>query len=377
MKRFFSILGVILTALASSEVMAQPKGSAATERLAKLFDPKVIGIVASLQGEYHGGTGAKKLGVQVVARGDDHFHALVFTGGLPGDGWDGKAYAFLDRGALKDGKVAFRSAPEAAEAIALMLSETGIEGTKAGDKVALTKVERKSPTLGQAAPSGAIILFGGKDLSEWQDRSEMEPSTSPVLYNGSLLAGLETKRKFKDYTLHLEFMHGFEPENIPWRRADSGVYLHQRYEVAIGDSFGFDFDLTGWDGPVAPSFFAARLLKGEKFAVFNGTKSKTPPVMCGSIFRSAPKVPNYCYPPLAWQTLDIDFRAPRFDEAGKKTEPAMVSSKLNGLAVVDQQKVGGPTAHGAKGDVAEASIWLQGYQRTVLFRNIWLVEKKQ
>lgn len=170
-------------------------------------------------------------------------------------------------------------------------------------------------------------------------------------------------------------MHGLEPENIPWRRADSGVFLHDRYEVAIGDSFGFDFDLTGAAGPTAPTFFAQRLLK-EKFAVFKGVKSTVPPAMCGSVFRSSAKVPNYCYPPLTWQTLDIDFRAPRFDDAGKRTEKPLISVKLNGLVVVHRETVNGPTAHGGRGDVPEAPIGFQGYQRTVLFRNIWLVETK-
>ena len=59
------------------------------ERLQKLFDPKVIGAEATLQGEYRGKAGTKTFAAQVVARGDRRFHALVFPGGLPGDGWDG------------------------------------------------------------------------------------------------------------------------------------------------------------------------------------------------------------------------------------------------------------------------------------------------
>ena len=345
------------------------------ERLQKLFDPKVIGAEATLQGEYRGKAGTKTFAAQVVARGDRRFHALVFPGGLPGDGWDGSTYAFLESAALADGVASFRSLGK--DDLSASLGDSGFALTTKDDgKVTLAKVSRKSPTLGQAAPEGAVVLFDGKNLSAFQEKSTMEPGAAPTLFDGSLLAGAETKQSFKDYRLHLDFMHGFEPENIPWRRADSGVYLHQRYEVAIGDSFGFDFDLTGTAGPIAPTFFAERLLKGEKFAVFKGARSTTPPVMCGSIFRSSPKVPNYCVPPLAWQTLDIEFRAPRFDPSGKKTDPAVVSVKLNGLVVVDKQKVNGPTAHGAKGDVAEAPIWLQGYQRTVLFRNVWLVESK-
>ena len=343
----------------------------------KQFDPNALGLEAKLQGEYVGTLSGKPVAAQVVARGDQRFHALLFNGGLPGDGWDNAAYILLESDPLENQQATFRSVSADSAATAVLSSE-GFTVRRGADSARLTRVERKSPTLGLPPPAGAVVLFDGSrgaaSLDAFQEDKTIEGTTVPMLYEDNLLAGAVSKQSFGDFLLHLEFLTGLEPDNIPWRRADSGVYLHSRYEVAIGDSFGFDFDLAGFAGPTAPTLFSSRI-QGQKFPVLTGTRNPRTPIVCGVIFGYPSKSPNPCYPPLTWQTYDIDFRAPRFDAAGIKTADAVVSVRLNGHRVVDQQAVHKTTPHGAKGgEKPTGPVWIEGFGRRVLYRNIWVLE---
>jgi hypothetical protein len=82
-----------------------------------------------------------------------------------------------------------------------------------------------------------------------------------------------------------------------------------------------------------------------------------------------------CYPPLAWQTYDIDFTAARYDESGKKTKNARVTIKHNGVTIHDNLEL----THGTPGRDPEGpgpgAIFLQDHGNPVVFRNIWVVEK--
>jgi hypothetical protein len=196
--------------------------------------------------------------------------------------------------------------------------------------------------------------------------------TEPMIFEGSMMAGAVTKQKFRDYTLHVEFMTGWEPQNIPWRRADAGIYMLSRYEVAIGDSFGFDYDLSCATSPFRPKLLDEKS-KNSKFPI---PKNNNAPRVCGSVFTYPSKVPNACLPPLVWQTLDIEFKAPRFDDKGKKTSKAVMSVKLNGHQTVDKLEVNGPTPHGFKGpETADGPIWFEAFGRRVIYRNIWIMER--
>ena len=345
----------------------------AAEATRRLFDEELIGVELRFQGEYVGGEGADRVGVQVVARGDRKFHALVLSGGLPGDGWDGGAYGLLESGALEGDRVEFRSA--GGDGVAATLDRSGLTLRRKVGEVRLRRVERKSATLGMAAPKGAVVLFGAgrNGLEAFEERKDIEGMTVPTLYGEYLMAGAVTKQRFRDFTLHVEFMTGWEPENIPWRRADAGIYLMSRYEVAIGDSFGFDFDLTGSAGPVVPQLFCEKL-KASRFPVLTGARLQGAPRVCGSVFTFPSKVPNACLPPLVWQTFDIDFKAPRFGEGGKKLSDAEISVRLNGHQTVDRQSVARPTPHGFKGpEEADGPIWFEAFGRRVLYRNVWVL----
>lgn len=123
-------LSVLFLASYAGPAAAQSKGM--TERLQKLFDPKVIGVEAALQGEYRGMAGTKAFAAQVVNRGDRRFHALVYNDGLPGDGWDGSAYLFLESETLVDGSASFRALK--AKGVTALLDEKGFTLTTKDDK---------------------------------------------------------------------------------------------------------------------------------------------------------------------------------------------------------------------------------------------------
>ena len=371
MKKWFAILALWLVVL-SAQTPAQPADKETEAAAKKLFHPELIGIELKLQGEYVGKHAEKNIGVQVVARGEKSFHALVLEGGLPGNGWDGGRYSLLESGPLAGTRVEFRSPSD--EGTIAILDDKGLTLSRNNQKILLKRVERKSETLGQQPPAGALVLFGGSNpnMDAFEQRKDIEGLTLPMMFEGNMLAGAVTKRKFKDYTLHVEFMTGWEPQNIPWRRADAGIYMLSRYEVAIGDSFGFDYDLSGATSPFRPKLIDDKS-KPSKFPIAKGNNA---PRVCGSVFTYPSKVPNPCLPPLVWQTLDIEFKAPRFDDSGKKTSKAVISVKLNGHQTVDKLEVNGPTPHGFKGpETPDGPIWFEAFGRRVVYRNIWVVER--
>jgi hypothetical protein len=371
-----TVTALLLTVAPAPVHAAESPDPAALAAAIQLFDPETIGSDRLIQGEYTGGDASARIGMQVVARGDHLFHALVFDGGLPGDGWNGARYSLLESSPATGSSVSFH--PVEKEGPSAIWSPDGITLQKDAQNIVLRRTERSSPTLGMKPPQDAVILFGPgqKGTEAFEERKDIEGMTKPTLYQDRLMAGAVTKQRFKDLLLHVEFMTGWEPENIPWRRADAGIYLMSRYEVAIGDSFGFDFDLNGSGGPVPPTLFCEKL-KASKFPVLTGARLQGAPRVCGSVFTYPSKVPNACLPPLVWQTLDIDFTAPRFGADGKKQSDATLSVRLNGQQTVEKLAVPRPTPHGFKGpEEPEGPIWFEAFGRRVLYRNIWAQERR-
>jgi hypothetical protein len=294
-------------------------------------DPAKAGPDFPIQGEYVGEVEKAKLGAEVIARGDGKFQVNFLPGGLRGDGGD---YARRVEGSAKTegGKVTVTSKDgkwTAEIADGKMTGKTG-----AGQAFTLPRVIRKSKTEGQKPPEGAIVLFDGSNADQWVN-GKME--------GGNLVGSdVDSKKEFQDHKVHVEFRLTFMPFAKDQGRSNSGVYLQHRYEVQVLDSFG----LTGANNE------------------------------CGGVYSMfAPKV-NMCYPPLQWQTYDIDFKTARFQD-GKKVSPAVISVWHNGVLIQDKVEPKGPTGGGRAESEKPGPLFLQGHGGGVQYRNIWVVETKE
>jgi hypothetical protein len=315
-----------------------------------------------IQGEYVGEVkGAGKLAAQVIALGDGQFQAVLLPGGLPGDGWNGKD-KILMAGKLDDSKAVFTPAtgkrrylaqkpeefaatdkfpPQGQKEYTGTISSDKLTGkTDEGAEFTLDKVVRKSPTLGATPPEGATVLFDGKDTKEWTG-GRLDTATGLLNTDGH---DIHSKRKFNNYTVHLEFLLPYRPAARGQGRGNSGFYQVNRYEVQILDSFGLD-----------------------------GKNNE-----CGGVYSQiAPKV-NMCLPPLVWQTYDVDFTNAVLDEAGKKkVKNARITARHNGVLIHDDAEIKYNTEDpNNKNEGTPGALRLQGHGNPIQFRNIWIVEKK-
>lgn len=329
-----------LSLLAACSLNAQtpaPKPEAPKPPPPKAYaDPNSTDEDFLLQGEYTGEHDGKKLGAQIIALGEGKFEAVGYPGGLPGEGWD--------QDATKVSRAQGKREP--GQTSVTFESEDGsIRGTtdgsaitvynKDGDKLfELARTLRQSPTLDATPPPGAVVLFGGKDVNGFPG--------SRVTEDGLLMEGATSTEKFGDFSIHIEFRLPYTPTGRGQKRGNSGIYLQHRYEVQMLDSFG----LSGADNE------------------------------CGGLYKVArPKV-NMCFPPLTWQTYDIDFTAAKFDAAGGKIANARITVRHNGVIIHENQELPGPTG-GAKlpDDATPGPIHLQNHGDPVRYRNIWVVKK--
>src|SRR5207248_3389250 len=150
------------------------------------------------------------------------------------------------------------------------------------DNFPMSKVVRKSKTLGEKLQAGAVVLFGGVgDEKNWDGGKLTELSDGKFLN-----IGIKSKQKFQAFKAHVEFRLPWMPNSTGQERANSGVYFQDRYECQVLDSFGL-----------------------------NGENNE-----CGGIYtQHKPKV-NMCLPPMVWQTYDIEFTPAEFGADGKKTK---------------------------------------------------------
>ena len=183
------------------------------------------------------------------------------------------------------------------------------------------------------------MLFDGTNTDEWKG-GRLDKSTGLLNTDGK---DIVSKKKFNNYTAHVEFMLPYRPEGRGQGRGNSGFYQVHHYEVQILDSFG----LEGKDNE------------------------------CGGIYtKVAPKL-NMCLPPLTWQTYDVDFTNAVRGEDGKMVKKARATIKLNGVVIHDNVEISGPTGgHRSDPEGTPGPILLQGHGNPLQFRNIWIVEKK-
>jgi hypothetical protein len=157
--------------------------------------------------------------------------------------------------------------------------------------------------------------------------------------------------------MHLEFMLPFKPGANPssQHRSNSGIYIFHNYEIQILDSFALDYENPG-NNAVKPE-----------------SENKQ---WCGAFYKEKLPDVNMTFPPLRWQTYDIDFTAPVFED-GKKVKNARATVRHNGVLIHDDVELKTGTGAGAKRpQVAEGPVHFQGHGNPVMFRNIWATELK-
>lgn len=331
-----SIFVFVLTAGFSWSALAADAPKAEPPKKPQAYaDPTQVDADFAVQGEYAGEMKTpegenRKVGVQVEALGQGKFHAVLYTGGLPGDGWDQKSKK-EGQGETKDGVVTLTMTDGGGVIKESVLTLSNSGGEKVG---ALKKIERKSLTLGMKPPAGAVVLFDGTTADHFEGGKMTD--------DGLLMQGVKSKQKFGDCTLHLEFRTPYMPEARGQGRGNSGCYLQGRYEVQILDSFS----LAGKNNE------------------------------CGGLYEIKDPDQNMCFPPLSWQTYDIDYTAARYDESGKKVQNAKITVKHNGVVIHDGVELPKDTRAAPIKEGPEAGpIYLQDHGNPVRFRNIWVVEK--
>jgi hypothetical protein len=197
-------------------------------------------------------------------------------------------------------------------------------------------------------PSDAIVLFDGSSLSKWETYLKGQPSPPKwKVENGYMevvpgTGSIQTKEKFGDIQLHLEWAAPAEVHGNSQNRGNSGVLLMTRYEIQVLDSY---------DNPTYADGQAA------------------------AIYGQAPPPVNASRKPGEWQTYDIVFEAPAFD-GDKLVKPAYVTVFHNGVVMHNRREIIGRTPHAKLGTYAahgpEEPLELQNHGSPVRFRNIWI-----
>jgi hypothetical protein len=192
------------------------------------------------------------------------------------------------------------------------------------------------------APSDAIVLFDGKDLSQWKNADTW------IVKDGIFICGkkaITTKAEFGDCQLHIEWSAPTPAVGNGQGRGNSGVFLMGKYEIQVLDSF-------------------------ENPTYFDG--------QAGAIYKQTPPMVNAMRKPGEWNTYDIFWTGPRFKDDGALESPAYITAIHNGVMILNHFQLLGDTpfnrppqynAHPPKGPIT-----LQDHGNPVRFRNIWVRE---
>jgi len=205
---------------------------------------------------------------------------------------------------------------------------------------------------GAPAPSDAVVLFDGKDLSQWES-ARGGPANWPLadgVFSSIRGGGIHTKQKFPDFQLHLEFSTPSPARGTGQGRGNSGVLINGMYEVQVLDSYQAQ---TYPDG------------------------------QCGALYGQTPPLVNACRPPGEWQTYDIIFESPRWDADQKLIKKANVTVIQNGVVLHHKREYIGATdgiggvPHTSLGNYnkvhgPEVTIELQDHANPVRYRSIWI-----
>lgn len=197
------------------------------------------------------------------------------------------------------------------------------------------------------APSDAVIVFDGKDLSEWASLNGSAPKWEVKDGAFTVVKGtgdIKTKRTFGDIQLHIEWRTPAMVESDGQGTGNSGVFFQERYELQVLDSY-------------------------ESQTYSNG--------QAGSIYKQHIPLANATRKPGEWQTYDVIYMAPHFSENGRVISPANITVIHNGVLIQNHVDIWGPMeyrglpvyqSHG------KAGLRLQDHGNPVSYRNIWIRE---
>lgn len=200
------------------------------------------------------------------------------------------------------------------------------------------------------APSDAIVLFDGKDLySEWTNAEGGKPGWTVADGCVTVKKGagvIKTKRVFQDFQLHIEWRTPAEVVGESQGRGNSGIFMQGLYELQVLDNY-------------------------DNRTYRNG--------QAGSFYKQHPPLVNVCKKPGVWQTYDVIYTAPRFNEDGTYFTPPTATVLQNGVLVQNHVKLRGPTQYiGIPEYFVEphgpGSLILQDHGNPVSYRNIWIRE---
>ncbi len=227
-----------------------------------------------------------------------------------------------------------------------------------------------NPGFFTAPPSDAVVLFDGKDLSQWRKPNygygvNMEQATAIIkakskeqkyeeagwlVKDGAMIVqpgsgAIETKRAFGDVQLHIEWLAPVDPGKKDQAYSNSGVFLMGLYEIQV---------LNSYENETYP----------------NG--------QAGAIYKQHIPMVNASRPPGEWQSYDIIFNAPRFEEDGTLKTPAYLTAFHNGVLIQNHVELKGPAIYIGKPHYVQhpekMPILLQDHGDKVRFRNIWVRE---
>jgi hypothetical protein len=202
-----------------------------------------------------------------------------------------------------------------------------------------------TPDAAARPPSDAIVLFDGTDTSLWET-AKGEPAPWKI-EDGAMVTAktdIQTKQKFGDIQVHVEYAEPTPPVGDSQNRGNSGVFLMGMFEIQVLDNY---------NNPTYPDGQA------------------------GAVYAQTPPMANACRPPGEWQVYDIGFTTPRVDAQGKVITPAYVTVFHNGVLVQNHTEIHGPTIHGHLTDyntvhVSEGPLKLQYHKNAVRFRSVWV-----
>ena len=207
-------------------------------------------------------------------------------------------------------------------------------------------------------PSDAIVLFDGMNTSEWVSEKG-GGEVKWIVENGYMqvaqkAGGIRTKRPFGNCQLHIEWCtpEGIDPKITDQKRSNGGVILMDRYEVQVLDSYtenNYKDNKTYADGQAA------------------------------AIYGQHSPMVNACRKPGQWQSYDISFMRPLFDESGNLIRKGRITVLHNGVVVHNNLEIEGTTAHKKKAayqphEGGVGFIHLQDHGNPLKFRNIWVRE---